>query len=95
MAYQQNQQQGGAPGKSNSIFVGNLAWAVTEQELGDLFAQVGQVNRVKIIVDRETKRSRGFGFVEMSDPMAAQEAIQKMQGVDLCGRPIRTDKASR
>jgi len=96
----QQQQQGGQqqqtrPDKAASIFVGNLAWAVTEQELGDLFAQVGQVVSVKIIIDRETKRSKGFGFVQMSDSATAAEAIQTMQGTECCGRPIRTDNASR
>lgn len=75
--------------------MGNLAWAVTEQELGDAFAQCGQVNRVKIVCDRETGRPRGFGFVEMSDPQTAQEAIGRMNGAELQGRQIRTDSASR
>lgn len=80
---------------SNSIFVGNLAWSVSEQEIGDAFAQHGEVTRVKIVLDRETGRSRGFAFVEMSDPGTAQRAIGAMNGAELGGRPIRTDSASR
>jgi len=80
---------------SCSIFVGNLAWAVTEQELGDAFAQHGQVNRVKIVCDRETGRPRGFGFVEMCDPQTASQAIASMNGFEIQGRQIRTDTASR
>lgn len=80
---------------STSIFVGNLAWAVSEQELGDAFAQHGNVTRVKIVMDRETGRPKGFGFVEMSDPQTAQNAIQRMNGFEIQGRPIRCDAASR
>lgn len=80
---------------SNSVFVGNLAWRVSEQELGDAFAQHGQVSRVKIVLDRETGRSRGFAFVEMSDPETAQRAIAAMNGTVIQGREIRTDSASR
>lgn len=80
---------------SSSIFVGNLSWNITEQELGDAFAQYGQVQRVKIVTDRETGRSRGFGFVDMSDPGTAQQAIQRMNGYELCGRQIRCDSATQ
>jgi len=80
---------------SSSIFVGNLAWKVSEQEIGDAFAAHGQVNRVKIVLDRETGRSRGFGFVEMADPETAQAAIAAMNGAEIQGRQIRTDNASR
>jgi len=80
---------------SSSIFVGNLAWRVSEQELGDAFAQHGQVTRVKIVLDRETGRSRGFAFVEMSDPETAGRAIAAMNGAEIQGRQIRTDSASR
>jgi len=80
---------------SSSIYVGNVAWAISEQELGDAFAQHGQVNNVKIILDRETGRPRGFGFVEMSDPDTAARTIAAMNGATIGGRQIRTDNASR
>lgn len=77
-----------------SLFVGNIAWRVTEQELGDAFAQYGQVASVKIIQDRETGRSKGFGFVEYSDPSSIQAAIQNMNGYECQGRALRVNTAN-
>jgi len=78
-----------------SLFVGNIAWRVTEQELGDAFANYGPVTSVKIIQDRDTGRSKGFGFVEFSDPNCLQSAIQAMDGQDIGGRPLRVNLASQ
>jgi RNA recognition motif-containing protein len=61
-----------------NLYVGNISFNAAENDLGDLFAQFGQVNSVKIITDRDTNRSKGFGFVEMDDQGAAEEAIQAL-----------------
>ena len=76
---------------SKNLYVGNLPWKATEQELHDLFSQYGQVNSVKIISDRETGRSRGFGFVEMED--GGEEAMQTLNGAEFGGRNIRVNEA--
>lgn len=75
------------------LYVGNLAWAVTDQDLRDLFAEAGKVENSQVIVDRETNRSRGFGFVEMSTDEGAEAAIKKFNGRDLKGRAIRVNEA--
>lgn len=78
-----------------SVFVGNLPWSTNEQELGDLFSQCGNVTGVRIVLDRETGRSRGFAFVEYSNPGDADAAISQLNGYDLNGRQIRCDNANR
>lgn len=75
------------------LYVGNLAWAVTDQDLRDLFGEAGKVETSQVIVDRETNRSRGFGFVEMASDEAAEAAIKKFNGRDLKGRAIRVNEA--
>lgn len=75
------------------LYVGNLAWAVTDQDLRDLFAEAGKVESSQVIVDRETNRSRGFGFVEMASDEAADAAVKKFNGRDLKGRAIRVNEA--
>ncbi len=75
-----------------NIYVGNLSFRTTETELEALFAQYGQVDRVNIIQDRETGRSRGFGFVEM-DAEAARTAIDELDGTELGGRALRINQA--
>jgi len=77
----------------SSIFVGNISWKCNEQTLGNAFAEHGQVLSVKIITDRETGRSKGFGYVEMSNEEEQQIAIERMNGAVVEGRAIRTDKA--
>jgi len=62
-----------------SIFVGNLPWATTDEDLQELFSQYGEVKRAKIVTDRETNRSRGFGFVDMEEA-DAQKAIEAWNG---------------
>jgi len=70
------------------LFVANLSWNVTEEDLKSLFAEVGVVAFAQIILDRETQKSRGFGFVEMSTPEEAQKAIELLNGRDIDGRKI-------
>ena len=70
------------------LFVGSLPWATNDQQLGDLFSQYGTVISAKVLMDRATGRSRGFGFVEMDDDKGAQEAIDKLNGSDYQGRKL-------
>jgi RNA recognition motif-containing protein len=77
---------------TKKLFVGNLSFQTTEQELSDLFGQVGKVESVSIITDRMTGRSKGFGFVEM-DNDAAETAITKFNGTDLSGRKLTVNEA--
>ena len=74
------------------IYVGNLPWRTTEAELQDFFAKFGEVQSVAIITDRETGRSRGFGFIELEDG-AADKAISEADGKDFGGRPLRVNEA--
>ena len=71
-----------------NIFVGSLPWATDDQKLADLFSQFGKVLSAKIIKDKETGRSRGFGFVEMEDEASANEAISKLNNSDYEGRKL-------
>ena len=66
-----------------NIFVGNLAFATTEEELSQVFKSYGEVASVQIMTDRDTSRSRGFGFVEMPDSTEAQSAIDGLNGTSL------------
>lgn len=75
-----------------SIYVGNLPFTASEDEVRDLFGQYGAVHSVKLITDRETGRPRGFGFVEMGDADAAT-AIQELNGKELGGRSLRINEA--
>ena len=77
---------------SKKIYVGNLSFRTTEEELTDLFSQVGAVESVSIITDRDTGRSKGFGFVSMSDE-DAEKAIAAFNGKDLGGRPLTVNEA--
>jgi RNA recognition motif-containing protein len=76
-----------------NIFVGNLAFTVTEQDVRELFAPYGVVDRINLITDRETGRPRGFGFVEMADDKAAQAAITELNGKELAGRALNVNEA--
>lgn len=78
---------------SKKIYVGNLSYKTAEDSLGDLFAQYGQVNSVKIIFDRETNRSKGFGFVEMEEAEAAEAAISELNNREFDGRNLRVNEA--
>ena len=75
------------------LYVGNLAWTVTDQDLQDAFSEAGKVDSSQVIMDRATNRSRGFGFVEMASDEAADAAIKKLNGRDIKGRPIRVNEA--
>jgi RNA recognition motif-containing protein len=75
------------------LYVGNLAWTVTDQDLHDVFAEAGTVDSSQVIMDRATNRSRGFGFVEMATDDAADAAIKKLNGREVKGRPIRVNEA--
>jgi cold-inducible RNA-binding protein len=76
-----------------NIFVGNLSFTATEQDLRQLFEAYGVVDRVNIVTDRDTGRPRGFGFVEMPDHAAATAAIQGLQGQQLAGRALNVTEA--
>ena len=69
-----------------NIYVGNIAWSVSDDQLEELFAQFGTVTSAKIIVDKFSKRSRGFGFVEMAD--GGEQAIAALNDKDFEGRPL-------
>ena len=78
---------------SKKLYVGNLAFSTTEDELRTVFEEHGTVGSVNVITDRETGRSRGFGFVEMDDASAADAAMRALDGVDLGGRNLRVNEA--
>lgn len=75
------------------LFVGSIAWATTDASLRAAFEQFGEVVDAKVITDRETGRSRGFGFVTMADEASAQSAIEGMNGQELDGRTIAVNVA--
>ncbi len=76
-----------------NIYVGNLSYEATEEDLRTAFEQYGQVSSVNIIQDRETGRSRGFAFVEMSDGIEAKQAIEKLDLTDIAGRRVTVNEA--
>jgi RNA recognition motif-containing protein len=78
---------------SKKLYVGNLPFSATEDELRELFGRHGSVDSVKVITDRETGRPRGFAFVEMSEPSAATNAIRALDGTQLGGRPLKVNEA--
>ena len=75
------------------LFVGNLTFSTTEADLATLFGSVGSVESAAVVTDRETGRSRGFGFVEMSSAGEASAAISKLNGHDVGGRQINVSEA--
>lgn len=76
-----------------NIYVGNLPWRTSEDDLRSAFEAFGEVSSAKIITDRETGRSRGFGFVEMPDGAAGQAAIDGLNDKDFQGRNLRVNEA--
>lgn len=76
-----------------NIYVGNLPWSTTEESLRATFEEFGEVDSAKVITDRETGRSRGFGFVEMPDDGAAQAAIEALNDKEFDGRNLRVNEA--
>ena len=75
------------------LYVGNLPFSTTEDDLRDLFSQHGEVASASIVMDRETGRSRGFGFVEMANDADAQSAIDAVNGQDMGGRSLQVNEA--
>ena len=78
---------------STRLFIGNLPFSATENDIQDLFSQQGGVVEVSLMQDRMTGRSRGFAFVTMESPDAAQAAIQALDGSDFQGRPLKVNEA--
>lgn len=76
-----------------NLYVGNLPYSMNDQDLNELFSQVGEVQSARVMNDRETGRSRGFGFVEMADDGAGHEAIEKLNGQDFDGRALVVNEA--
>jgi RNA recognition motif-containing protein len=76
-----------------NIYVGNLDYTVSNDTLKELFEEYGAVNSATVITDRETGRSKGFGFVEMENDDEAQSAIDELEGVEVKGRTIKVNKA--
>jgi RNA recognition motif-containing protein len=78
---------------ANKLYIGNFPWSTTEGELQELFAQYGELKSVKLIMDRETGRSRGFAFIEFVDAGAAQEAMDNENERDMGGRALKVREA--
>ncbi len=78
---------------NTKLFVGNLAYSVTENDLQDLFSQHGPVSEVNLMLDRSTGRPRGFAFVTMATPEAAQAATQALHGYTMEGRNLTVNEA--
>jgi len=76
-----------------NIYLGNIAWSMTEDDIEALFAEFGAVSSVKIITDKYSGRSKGFGFVEMDDDAAAQKAIDALNDSEQEGRNLRVNQA--
>jgi RNA recognition motif-containing protein len=76
-----------------NIYVANIPFKASDSELKELFEEYGDVSSAKIIMDKETQRSRGFGFVEMPDDTAAKDAIQKLNGFNFLGKDLLVNEA--
>ncbi|MDX8403951.1 MAG: RNA-binding protein [Mariprofundaceae bacterium] len=76
-----------------NIYVGNLSFRTDDQELHEVFSEYGDVTSAKVIMDRETDRSRGFGFVEMSNDDEGKAAIEALDGAEVSGRNLRVNEA--
>jgi RNA recognition motif-containing protein len=76
-----------------NIYVGNLSYGMSEGDLREAFSAFGEVSSVKILMDRETGRSRGFGFVEMPNQSEAEAAVAQLNGKDVQGRALRVNEA--
>ena len=75
------------------IYVGNLPWTASEQEIADTFGEYGTVEKATIIVDRDSGRSRGFGFVTMNDADQGNAAIEGLNGFEMAGRALKVNEA--
>jgi len=78
---------------TKKLYVGNLAYTTTEEQVRELFSQVGEVDSVSLITDRETGRAKGFGFVEMNTEEGSQEAIKRFNGYTLDNRTLTVNEA--
>lgn len=78
---------------NTKLYIGNLPFSATEEDLHDKFAQIGTVKSFKLIVDRDTNQSKGFGFLEMSSEDEAQAVIDELDGTDYQGRSMRVNEA--
>lgn len=78
---------------SKKLYVGNLPYSATDQILTDTFSQFGTVETAKVVIDRETSRSKGFAFVEMSSSAEAADSISKLNGYQIDGRSIKVSEA--
>ena len=78
---------------ATKLFVGSLPWAIDDAQLEELFTEFGQVVSAKVIIDRDTNRSKGFGFVEFDDDAAAKAAIDKLNNSEMNGRNIVVNEA--
>ena len=76
-----------------NIYVGNVSYDLTEKELEELFAEFGSVSAARIITDRQSGRSKGFGFVEMDNKAEGEEAIKQLDGKEMNGRPLKVNEA--
>lgn len=76
-----------------NIYVANIPWKASEDQLRQLFAEYGEVSSAKIIMDKVTQRSRGFGFVEMADENSARQAISNLNGADFLGKNLVVNEA--
>lgn len=76
-----------------NIYVGNVPYNSTEEDLGNLFSEYGTVTSVKIIINKHTGRSKGFGFVEMANEAEGNKAVESLDGYEINGRNLRVDKA--
>ena len=78
---------------AKKLYVGNLTYAITDSDLQEMFEKFGTVDSAQVIMDRNSGRSKGFGFVEMGDDQAAQKAIDALNGQDNDGRPLTVNEA--
>ncbi|MFM7429155.1 MAG: RNA-binding protein [Chryseotalea sp. WA131a] len=76
-----------------NIYVANIPWKATEEQLKQLFSEYGEVSSAKIIMDKVTQRSRGFGFVEMADDTAGRSAVNQLNGADFMGKNLVVNEA--
>jgi len=79
---------------SVTLYVGNISYSMKEEELKKAFGQFGEVVSVKIIIDKRTGKSKGYGFVEMDSDASADEALKNMNGKELAGRNVKVNKAN-
>lgn len=78
---------------ATKLFVGSLSWGVNDDQLAEFFSAAGQVVSAKVITDRDTGRSKGFGFVEMSSDDEAKKAVSELNNKELDGRPVTVNEA--